>query len=321
MSDRGNDPLARIEAALQSCWDCGQTFGVVREHAARGLVAVVEVREQLRQAHDLLRRLSEWDALHPPTVAPYGDGPYWLREIAKVQGAGQESGVGIECDGGPYCQARRHIHGCHADNGACDEPCEHSVGKPTGSSAASEELPRESGVKAESDGLSRTYFACTTCGATWSLAGNLDSALCPNCDKDVLRRPRRQAAKHTSGSAADQELALRIARLTENLQAANLRSRNLAEALVGVREQLRQAEAEIERHKAWYEKVAPMTIPTVSLALAEKEARTLRVERDAAVGLLQDVLVIAALRGLRYRHNRWLCSQCWRNRLRGVGPS
>jgi hypothetical protein len=32
-------------------------------------------------AIDLLCRLSEWDALAPPVQAPFGDGPYWKREI------------------------------------------------------------------------------------------------------------------------------------------------------------------------------------------------------------------------------------------------
>ncbi len=32
----------------------------------------------------------------------------------------------VECDGGPYCQAPVHMHGCYADNGTnCDHPSEH----------------------------------------------------------------------------------------------------------------------------------------------------------------------------------------------------
>lgn len=31
----------------------------------------------------------------------------------------------IECDGGPYCAAVRHVHGCFADKGNCDHPSEH----------------------------------------------------------------------------------------------------------------------------------------------------------------------------------------------------
>lgn len=54
-----------------------------RENASlRGRVAVLEAA--LRDADDLLRRLSEWDVLN---LAPGSgdDGPYWQREIAKAR--------------------------------------------------------------------------------------------------------------------------------------------------------------------------------------------------------------------------------------------
>jgi hypothetical protein len=38
-----------------------------------------KLKEQLEQAHALLRRIREWDQL--PTTA---DGPYWISEIDKV---------------------------------------------------------------------------------------------------------------------------------------------------------------------------------------------------------------------------------------------
>lgn len=31
----------------------------------------------------------------------------------------------VECDGSPHCGAAKHVHGCFADTGNCDEPREH----------------------------------------------------------------------------------------------------------------------------------------------------------------------------------------------------
>jgi hypothetical protein len=52
--------------------------------AEQDAALIVECRNSLPavlNAIDLLRRLSEWDALAPPVQAPFGDGPIWKREI------------------------------------------------------------------------------------------------------------------------------------------------------------------------------------------------------------------------------------------------
>ena len=36
-----------------------------------------------------------------------------------------------------------------------------------------------------------SYFAYAVCGTTWSLAGEVVSAPCPDCEMETLRRPRR----------------------------------------------------------------------------------------------------------------------------------
>ena len=43
------------------------------------------LRAENERLRALLKRISEWDALSG-TVAPYGDGPYWRREIANALG-------------------------------------------------------------------------------------------------------------------------------------------------------------------------------------------------------------------------------------------
>ena len=45
----------------------------------------VERNAEIARLRALLKRISEWDALSG-TVAPYGDGPYWRREIANALG-------------------------------------------------------------------------------------------------------------------------------------------------------------------------------------------------------------------------------------------
>ena len=38
----------------------------------------------LLEAVQVLHRINQWDAMNPPTVAPYGDAPFWKSEMERV---------------------------------------------------------------------------------------------------------------------------------------------------------------------------------------------------------------------------------------------
>lgn len=48
------------------------------------IIDTVNALPVLLDAADLLARLDQWDALNPPVVAPYGDAPFWKREIEQI---------------------------------------------------------------------------------------------------------------------------------------------------------------------------------------------------------------------------------------------
>ena len=57
------------------------------QRRAEELEAELErLKAALREADDLLRRLSEWDVLNMPPGSG-DDGPYWQREIARARAA------------------------------------------------------------------------------------------------------------------------------------------------------------------------------------------------------------------------------------------
>jgi hypothetical protein len=73
----------RSDAKPDAVIGYGERCFLPAEEMANGAL-IVECRNSLPavlHAIDLLRRLSEWDALAPPVQAPFGDGPYWKREI------------------------------------------------------------------------------------------------------------------------------------------------------------------------------------------------------------------------------------------------
>ncbi len=49
-----------------------------------------------------------------------------LRALAAATAPGMVQPV--ECDGSPHCSATRHVHGCYADTGNCDDPSDHVPG-------------------------------------------------------------------------------------------------------------------------------------------------------------------------------------------------
>ena len=85
---------------------------------------VTELRERAEAAEEQARVLGE--ALSEIARTPSRDW-HLNAKIARAALAGSVASEPlVECDGGPYCKAVRHMHGCFADKGNCDHPSEHA---------------------------------------------------------------------------------------------------------------------------------------------------------------------------------------------------